>query len=69
MCIANLLRHFNVEDFTLAAAPDALVSLLDSTASIARSFRSMCGSFAQLTRMRKQALCGSDPACRTGDGK
>ncbi len=29
-----------LEDFTLTVEPDALVSLLDSTALIARSFRS-----------------------------
>jgi len=57
-----------LEDFSLAGAPDALVSLLDSTASIARSFRSMCGSLRSHP-MQQTALSGSDAAFRTVDGE
>ena len=58
-----------LEDFTLAAAPDALVSLLDSTTSIAAQLSVDVWFGAQPTRMQQTALSGSDPACRTGDGK
>ena len=50
-----------LEDFTLAVAPDALVSLLDSTTSIARSFRSMCGSLRRPPPCSKQRFPVATP--------
>jgi hypothetical protein len=50
-----------LEDFTLAAAPDALVCLLDSTASIAHSFRSMCGSVRNPPACSKQRFPAATP--------
>jgi hypothetical protein len=50
-----------LKDFTAAAAPDGLVSPFDSTASIARSFRSMCGSSRNPPRCSKQRFPAATP--------
>jgi hypothetical protein len=50
-----------LEGFTLAAECDALVSLLDSTASIAHSLRSMCGSVRSPPACSKQRFPAATP--------